>query len=113
MVGVDTITGYYKVREDVGLDGKVFCDTLVVPEYDSALIDGDMEAINSGNIVNVLNEQGQIMLNLDLSVLSEEDKHKIATSTEESMVDVTIFQKYTAPRGSWACESFFKIIDVK
>ncbi len=114
VVGFANLKGYYHTysKLDWG-DVEVTCDAIIVTDGSAALIDNFKEWIQNGNGLNRMSENGDLILNIDLTSSSPEDQSLIKSSTSERQVELDIIRPKVLGMGVSACASLVQIVDVK
>jgi hypothetical protein len=103
-------TGYYQQldRGDIGV-----CSYLVVQSGDQALTDYFGKMADDGNTINLRNDSGQLMLDIDLKDVGSVDGPKIASSTPNKPVTLLMRKQAQQPTNPDSCYSFFRILQVR
>ncbi|HLD81807.1 MAG TPA: hypothetical protein VJA22_01200 [Patescibacteria group bacterium] len=112
-LGVGTVVGYFTQDEDEVWGETALCDKLVVTSGSEPLVNAFREYIKSGNTVQHLDTNGNLLLNMNFSILSEEEVVMIQSSTKENPVILTVFRDDPLDTEVSACYSFVDIFHVK
>lgn len=114
VVGFANLKGYYHAYKKLDWgDVEVTCDAIIVTEGNAPLIDNLKNWIQKGNGLNRMSENGDLILNIDLSSLSPEDKSLIKSSTSERQAELYIIRPKVLGMGVSACTSLVQIVDIR
>lgn len=113
ILGITTIRGHYAQKEKSAWGETKTCDTLVFSGGRPEFYDRFSDMVDQGNTVNSKDDDGNLMLNLSLELLSASDQQKITSSTKDNPVDLTVFLHLPKETGAPACFSFFNILQVR
>jgi hypothetical protein len=124
--GVDTtynksavLSGFYnKIDKKIIFDDREAkyykCDVFVVAPLNES--DGEVyrflkDLADSGNTVNTLDDRGNLLVNIDISVLQKKTIDKILSSTSTAPISILAEVKELEGRDALPCESFINISD--
>jgi len=106
--------GYYEqIQREVEGSDTQSCDTFVVLDGHEGLVAYFKALVKSGNIVNSINQSGNLRINLPWQELSLSDRSKILASTRSQPVSVELRKKVQEGRGGGPCFSFFTFVSIK
>jgi hypothetical protein len=114
VIGFAELEGYYTTydKKDWG-DEDVTCDAMVIQDGNTALVNSLTSWVKKGNAINTLNDKGELVLNIDLSSITENYQQRIKSSTEMNPIKLDVIRILPQGRGAPACASFVDIIAVK
>lgn len=112
----EDVNGYYSketktITFDVGDTRTYMCDTFIMSKSDGP-VTGEMSGyIRAGNTVNGFTNNGDLKLNIDLSIIDPVLKNKIITSTLQKTIKLRISNRELEGKGAHPCTSFISIIN--
>jgi hypothetical protein len=112
VIGYASLKGYFITYNKKDRDVDVTCAALVIKSGNTKLIDNLIAWVKNGNSINRINDKGELLLNIDLSSLSESIQQKIKSSTESNLIDVNVIRILPRGMGAPGCTSFVDIIGV-
>ncbi len=102
--GLAKVKGYYMQQERTEtnpasgeIEGKVLCDRFIITGGPDKLIEDYLKKAPSAFFDK--NDDGQPIINISLSNLSDSGRELIKNSSIEDEVDITIFDRYQPPAG--------------
>ncbi len=111
--GLAQIEGYYQSIEREAWGETKKCDSFVVTGGSQVFRDFMQNLVKIGNTVNLLDENKNVVINIDVSKLSQIDKTKILNSKESKFVKLSILKPTLEAHGAPVCYSFVEILNVK
>ncbi|MFZ1721435.1 MAG: hypothetical protein WAU07_02930 [Microgenomates group bacterium] len=106
--GMGKVTGYYHTYPKTDWGGvPVICNALIVEEGSIELIENLLSWVHDGNGINMMTNEGKLILNIDLR---EEYETVIKSSTSTNPVTLTVVRHTPQARGVGSCSSFVSII---
>lgn len=115
-VGIASITGYYEQGEITNYMGEgfnVICDYFTVTDGSPEFIRSVNALIDAGNGRNKRNDQGQLVIHLDLEPLDPTENQRLTAATPEEPVTLIVLMPPPPGRGAFACESSIQILKVE
>lgn len=113
-VGLATLRGFYTQVEQKWFDGKMYlCDSFVVVEGSPELVRAYLSLVEEGNTVYSKDKQGRLVFSLNMDGLTEEEKSRILSSTQESTVELLVLARPATFMGAPPCYSHLDILRVK
>ncbi len=108
----DHLVGFYTIYEHterMGQDAKPFiCSGFEVLDGDPSIIQEYVSLILSGNSINHLSKDKNLVVNLDTFSIDTVTRAKLTASTKENPVDIKISPKKSVGAGVPPCYSFFQ-----
>lgn len=107
--------GYYTRREFPGADGigPYTCPALAVRKTEDPLFQYFSALVIQGNTVNSLDEQGNLVMTLDMDNLSSQIVQKIVKSKREYPVEVQVQKLAQWGKDAPPCYSFVRVLSVR
>lgn len=112
--GLATLKGFFTttLKKDWG-DTDVECDSFVITDGTYELVQSYLDIIKRGGAMNSINENGQPIININLTEIPDILKKKIVSSNEDSPAELTVFQNPPTGKGAGVCYNSIHIIEVK
>lgn len=99
-VGIGKLTGYYNKDE---------CDEFVVKSGTEKIIKSLRDWVKQGNTVNRIDDQGNLVINIDLVTVSKRTRDIIVKTNSENPIILNVFRKIPGGKGVGNCYSFINI----
>src|SRR5688572_6830263 len=112
-IGLATVTGYYAQIEPSAFEQTKRCDSFIIAEGPSALIQSILSLIERGNTVYTKNDLGEPVISLDLSTLMESEKQQLLSSSTDKPISVVLLATSPTDQGAPICYSRFQILRVE
>ncbi|MEO7840065.1 MAG: hypothetical protein ABIU06_12010 [Anaerolineales bacterium] len=113
LVGLATVSGYYAQLERTAFEQTNRCDSFIITRATPALIESLLSLIEHGNTVYMKNDSDQPIISLNLDALTEDEKQRLASSSESQQVKLVLLATNPSPQGAPVCFSHFEILRVK
>jgi nitrate reductase NapAB chaperone NapD len=111
--GYGYFDGYYsQLKQIFWNDEHVTCDVLVVTGGSEELIEDLKAWVNRGNSVNKIDNEGKLIVNIDLEKLSPQDSNIIKNSNLNNPVKINLVRVTPQGGGASYCASFIDIVGV-
>jgi len=112
--GLATIQGYYykqkrAIWDTIGED----CDCFVITSGPTELLNDFLRKIEKGNTVNFQNENGQVVMNIDLEKISKNYRTLILNSAASSTIKIRAYFKFPERTCVETCYSPAEIISAE
>jgi hypothetical protein len=109
------IPGEYQIQEGGDLTDRVFvatttCDTFVILSGNQPIIDYYKELITSGNGINSLDKNGNLIVNIDIDNLDISKKLTVLNSNQTNPISITLQKNILQGRGAGHCSKSLKAI---
>ena len=108
--GVAKLEGFYQTYEGEAWGEQKICDALLVTGGSTKLRNAFNEILEGGNTVNSETENGELLLNINLSTLDSNTIQKIKSSTKAYPISLTVLRMPTEGSSVEACYSFVEIL---
>ncbi len=113
-IGLATLQGFYTQIEKKDFDNEAYrCDAFVVLAGSMDLIRAYLGLVEEGNAIYSKDDQGHLVLPLSLASLSEDDRSKILSSTEQSPVVLLVLAQPAGFTEAPVCYSHVKVLKVR
>ncbi len=120
---IGQFTGYYKgdvIGGCIQMEGQdsgectnvatSTCDTFVVTEGDKPMVSYFKNLVTIGNTVNHLDNEGRLVLNIDMYGIENKKGKQIIKSDERNPITITLQKKIQWGGGAGLCGTFVKVI---
>lgn len=112
--GYTKLDGFYTTYTKQGWSGnEVTCDAFRVVNGSGPMFEHFMELITTGNSLNALDSQGNLMIRIDITDLDKQNLEVLKKSSEDSNVTLSFIRRTPEGRSAGDCESVITILDVE
>jgi len=111
-IGITKVEGYYLQIERTMWGETRVCNSFQITNGSDILIDSILSRIERG-VPFLLNEFGQPIIILDISVLDEAEISRLQSSTSKNTVSLLLLLPPPLHQGTNVCTSIFEIIEVE
>jgi hypothetical protein len=112
-IGVATVTGYYAQIERSAFEQTKQCDSFIITQGPSVLIQSILSLIKHGNTVYTQNDRGQPVISFDLTNLMQSEKQRLISSSASEPVPVVLLATSPNHQDAPVCYSRFDILRVE
>jgi hypothetical protein len=109
----NALTGFYTRYDKMSWDAPVTCDALTVVDGDQRMIAEFKANVQQGNTLNYIDNQGRLVINLDLDSVDAQTREKIIRSTPGSPVEIGVLKPSLPPTDVHACFSLIQVLWAK
>lgn len=113
VIGFGSLDGYYVQNPKKDMDGvDVLCDSLAITGGSAELIKHFTKWVLSGNTLNTINEDKELLVNVNFDGLSNQARELITASTRAAPVALDVVRILPVGSDAAACTSVLDIVDV-
>ncbi len=112
--GLATIKGWYTTRDKMDRSNEeVTCNSFLIEDGPEVLLTSYKKIIiEHGNNLNSMDENGHIIVNINLSSLSEDERELMLNSNSVNPIEMIIFQKPPKGKGASTCHSAIEVFQI-